>query len=145
MSAKIQTPQKSLDQILTPQNIPCRISEIKNSQKGLSVQNYAAGIRGNSLQGTTPQKNTCQIFLPKKIPESENFKPPKSHLQSEIILPPPPSRPPGRFSYCDRIKNYSRHFKDNWQFHHLVLVSMNLIGYLIDSGQHTWLTLEKVW
>ena len=44
-----------------------------------------------------PQKNTCQIFLPKKIPESKLSDPKKSfdhprHLKSGVPPPPPPGR-----------------------------------------------------
>ena len=42
-----------------------------------------------------PKKNTCQIFLPKKIPESKISNPQKSfdhprHLKSGVPSPPPP-------------------------------------------------------
>ena len=61
---------------------------ITNLQNVLNTQK-------NPYLNQATQKNTCQIFLPKKIPESKLSNPKKSfnhpcHLKSGV--PPPPSR-----------------------------------------------------
>ena len=73
-------------QISKPRKIPCRISEPEKSPERktnldvLQSQNYAVGIRGhyhvlnsqeNPCSNQATQKNTCQILLPKNIPESK--------------------------------------------------------------------------
>ena len=86
----------------TPKNIFCFNNNI--------VQNdNAAGIRASTATNLqvvlntqkhpylnqATQKNTCQIFLPKKLPESKISNPKKSfdhprHLKSGVPPPPPP-------------------------------------------------------
>ena len=99
----------------TPKNIFCINNNIMNDNSKqnkttrartslvvLYLRNYAAGIHGhyhessvilntqkNSYLNQATQKNTCQIFIPKKIPESKISNPKKSfdhprHLKSGV-------------------------------------------------------------
>ena len=95
-------PKKSLDQNLTPQKIP--YPGLLNSSKThlfvLHLQNYATGALPiffntpkESLLKSNYPKNTCQVFVPQKIPESKISKP-KRILWSSPSLEIP-NTPPG--------------------------------------------------
>ena len=96
----IEWGQKSI-----PKKIPRASNKTQKKSLELYSQNYATGIRGHYHESSdcfeypkksplksSDLKNTCQIFLPKKIPESKISNPKKSfdhprHLKS-VVHPP---------------------------------------------------------
>ncbi len=106
---KNQVPKKSLNQKLTPQEINSKTRSLV-----LYLQNYAAKTLPQILKIilNTPknpyfnQKNSCQIFLPKKMSESKLLTPQKSfchprHLKSRV----PPLGPTDTNSSRKRLKD----------------------------------------
>ena len=106
-------PKKSLDQILTPQKIPC-LGLLNNSKTRLFVlysQNYAARAlpilfntpppppkkkkkKKSLLKSSCPKKYIHANFRSQKVPESNISNPQKSfdhpcHLNSRAYPPPP--------------------------------------------------------
>ena len=91
---------------MNPKKIPSQIPEHQKSPERetslvvLRSQNYEAGIhrhyhvlniQKNPKLNQATQKNTCQILLPKKIPESKISNPKKSfnnHRHLKSIAPP---------------------------------------------------------
>ena len=107
LRASSKTQKKSLDQKLTPKKSHADLVALKSSRKGwcynnsktrlfiLYSQNYAAralpilfNTPKNPYSNQATQKNTCQIFVPKKIPESKISNPSSPSLEI-------PSTPPG--------------------------------------------------
>ena len=82
-----QIPKKSLDQKLTPQKYFIR----RTTQPG--HYRFFLIPPKNPYSNQATQKNTCQIFVPKKIPESK-ISNPKKILRSSLSLEIP-STPPG--------------------------------------------------
>ena len=81
-----QNPKKSLDQKLTPQKSHAKFLTLKTLNITNSMFVYVNSYAQEHL-------NTCQIFLPKKIPESKISNPAKSfyhlrHMKFRVPLPP---------------------------------------------------------
>ena len=98
--AKIQNPKKSQDLPakpkkipglkINPQKIPCRFcghctlfAELRS--QGTPTDRFFLIPQKNPYSNQATQKNTCQIFVPKKIPESK-ISTPKKFFQSSPTL-----------------------------------------------------------
>ena len=75
--ASSNTPKKSLDQKLTPKKSHANFVALKFPERGNAITTQPGHYRfflippKNPYSNQATQKNTCQIFVPKKIPESK--------------------------------------------------------------------------